>query len=226
MPWFMCEDGMRLRVGRAERARPGGGALPRTVLAPGVPPGPTGPAGPAGPAGLLGEQVIGGQQDGRADDGGKPGRDVEEALQAVDVEQLGGQPAAQQRPDDPDDAGQDQPLRPAAGDKHIGDEARDEAQNNPGDDAHDRLLLVSDAVTHAVVSHAGQIATGEGTLPSSHRPWLWRLAAPFRAPKKSGPRQVAMRSAATSAARSGAIFIIVPFRGPSAKEMPASLGGN
>jgi hypothetical protein len=44
-------------------------------------------------AGPAGDQVGGQQQDASADDRGDPGREVEEALQGVDVEQLGRQPA-------------------------------------------------------------------------------------------------------------------------------------
>jgi DNA-binding NarL/FixJ family response regulator len=54
------------------------------------------PAGPPGPSGLPGppaDQVVGEQQDGSTGDGGKPGGQVEEPLQAVDVEQPGGDPA-------------------------------------------------------------------------------------------------------------------------------------
>src|SRR5271170_8504848 len=68
------------------------------------------PAGPPGPAGLPAEQVVDEQQDGRPDNGGDPGGQVEEPLQAVDVEQLGGDPAAQQRPGDANQAGQDEAL--------------------------------------------------------------------------------------------------------------------
>jgi hypothetical protein len=55
-------------------------------------------------AGPPGDQVIGEQQDGRPGDGGEPGGGVEEPVQAVDVEQLGGRPAAEQRPGDADQA--------------------------------------------------------------------------------------------------------------------------
>ena len=44
------------------------------------------------------EKAEGQQQDLRAGDGGEPGGEVEEPVQGVDVEQPGGQPAAQQRP--------------------------------------------------------------------------------------------------------------------------------
>ena len=49
-------------------------------------------------AGPAGDQVVGEQQHGRSGDGGEPGGQVEEPLQAVDVEQLGGCPATEQRP--------------------------------------------------------------------------------------------------------------------------------
>src|ERR1700724_581052 len=57
-----------------------------------------------------GDEVVGQQQDRRPDDGGQPGVEVEEPVQGVDVEQLRGQPAAKQRSDHPDHAGQDQAL--------------------------------------------------------------------------------------------------------------------
>src|ERR1035438_6864513 len=44
---------------------------------------------PAGSPGTAGDQVVGEQQNGCPDDGGDPGGQVEESLQAVDVEQLG-----------------------------------------------------------------------------------------------------------------------------------------
>ena len=61
-------------------------------------------------AGPAGDQVVGEQQDGRSGDGGEPGGQVEEPLQAVDVEQLGSDPAAAQRPGDADQAGDDRPC--------------------------------------------------------------------------------------------------------------------
>ena len=47
-------------------------------------------------AGLGGDQVVGEQQDAAGDggDGGEPGGGVEEAVYGVDVEDLGGGPAA------------------------------------------------------------------------------------------------------------------------------------
>src|ERR1035441_8371988 len=71
---------------------------------------PAGPAGPAGPARLSGDQVVGEQQNGGPGDGGQPGGQVEEPLQAVDVKQLGGDPAAQQCPGDADHAREDEAL--------------------------------------------------------------------------------------------------------------------
>src|SRR5690242_9418216 len=61
-----------------------------------------------GSAGLAGDQVVGEQEDGSAGDGGKPGGGVEEAVQGVDVEDLGGGPAAAQGSDDADQAGEDE----------------------------------------------------------------------------------------------------------------------
>ena len=58
-------------------------------------------------AGPAGDQVVDEQQDGRSGDGGEPGGQVEEPLQAVDVEQLGGSPAAEQGADDANQAGDD-----------------------------------------------------------------------------------------------------------------------
>src|SRR5450432_3611268 len=96
---------------------------------------------PAGPPGLAGDQVVRAQQDGRTDDSGKPGGEVEESLQSVmvKVEQLGGRPAAEQRTGDADQARQDESLLSPAGDQHVSDEACGQAKNNPGDDAHNRL---------------------------------------------------------------------------------------
>src|SRR5690348_11637319 len=91
------------------------------------------------PAGPAADQVIYEQQDDCPDDGGEPGRQVEESLHAVDVEQPGGNPAAAQRPDDADDAGEDETLRSPAG-QLAGDQASDQAENDPCDDAHNRLL--------------------------------------------------------------------------------------
>src|SRR5580700_3871627 len=103
----------------------------------GVPPG---PARMPGPAGLAGEQVVGQQQDCCPDDGRQPGGEVEETLERVDVEDLRRQPAAQQGARHADQAGDDQALLPAPGDQHVGEEACCQAENNPGDNAHDRLL--------------------------------------------------------------------------------------
>jgi diguanylate cyclase (GGDEF)-like protein len=92
--------------------RTGGGST-ATGLPARVPAGTAGPAGPAGPAGAAGppaEQVEDEQQDGCADDGGEPGVQVEEPVQGVNVEQAGGYPAAGQRTDDADHAGQNETL--------------------------------------------------------------------------------------------------------------------
>src|ERR1700684_1322291 len=99
-----------------------------------------GPPGPPGSPGLPSGQVVDEQEDGGADDGGDPGGQVEEPVQGVDVEQLGGRPAAAERPDDADQAGQDEGLRSSAGDQHIGEQARGQSENDPSDDAHNRLL--------------------------------------------------------------------------------------
>src|ERR1039457_5251496 len=56
------------------------------------------------------DQVIGQQQHNSARDRGDPGGEVEEALQGVDVEQFGGEPAARPRTDDADRAGDDDAL--------------------------------------------------------------------------------------------------------------------
>ena len=64
----------------------------------------------AGIAAAPGEQVADEQQDGRADDGGEPGGQVEEPVQGVHVEQLRGQPAPEQRADDADHAREDEAL--------------------------------------------------------------------------------------------------------------------
>src|ERR1700687_726483 len=55
----------------------------------------------------AGDQVIGQQQHNSADDRGDPGGEVEEALQRMNVEQFGGEPAARQRTDNADHAGDD-----------------------------------------------------------------------------------------------------------------------
>src|SRR5580698_6529316 len=114
-----------------------------------VPPSDLLSAGPAGPPGgpatatsapPRGEQVEDQQQDCRPDDGGHPGGEVEEPVQGVHVEQLRRQPPAAERPEYPDRTGDDETLRPSPGDQHIGQQACYEAENNPGDDAHYRLL--------------------------------------------------------------------------------------
>ena len=93
---------------------------------------------------------------------------------------------------------------------------RDEAENNPGDDAHNRLLLVSDVVTHAVVSHAGQIAPGKKRSRALTVRGCGALRHRSVHEKKPDPPNH-HDNVVTSAARSGAIFTIVPFFGPGAK---------
>src|ERR1022692_231986 len=128
-----ASTGQTPRMVRYER-QPGGSALCLSAVGE--------PAGPPGPPGLAGDQVVGEQQDGRADDGGDPGGEIEESLQGVmmEVEQLSSRPAAEQRTGDADYAGQDKSLLSPAGDQHVSDEACTQAENNPGDDAHNRLL--------------------------------------------------------------------------------------
>ena len=122
----------------------------------GSPPGPAWPGvGRAGPAlchavggsgrpdrdsGLAGDQVVGEQQDGCAGDGGEPGGGVEESVQGVDVEDLGGGPAAAEGAGDADEAGEDEALLSFAGDQHVGEQACAESEDDPGDDAHGGLL--------------------------------------------------------------------------------------
>jgi len=57
---------------------------------------------PARPAGPAGDQAVGEQQDGCPHDGGEPSGQVEEPVQGVNVEQLCGHPAAEQRPSNTD----------------------------------------------------------------------------------------------------------------------------
>ena len=68
------------------------------------------PAGSPGPACPAADQVGEKQQDRCADDGGEPGGEMEEALKAMDMEQLRGDPTAQERSDDADHAGDDEAL--------------------------------------------------------------------------------------------------------------------
>ena len=128
--------------------------------------------------------MVGQQQDRRPDDGGQPGVEVEEPVQGVDVKELGGQPAAEQRPDDPDHAGQDQALLPATGDQRVGDKARDEPENDPCDDAHNRLLSQCRKLTYGVAGPARQIAVGEinsrGLLPFNKKTPVLRCPLKFR----------------------------------------------
>src|SRR5512146_2960989 len=94
----------------------------------------------AGVVGKSGDQAVGEQQDGRSGDGGEPGGQVEEPLQGVDVEQLGGDPAAEHPSGDADQAGEYEALCPLTGDEYIGDQTCGQAENDPCDDAHDELL--------------------------------------------------------------------------------------
>src|SRR5580704_8995538 len=66
----------------------------------------TGSPAQAAPAAAA-HQVHGAEQDGGAGQGGDPGGEVEEALEAVDVEELCGEPPAEQRPGDADQARDD-----------------------------------------------------------------------------------------------------------------------
>src|SRR5947199_5870000 len=103
-------------------------------------PGPTragSPAYAAPSAALALHQVHGAEQHDRSGQRGDPGGEVEEALQAVDVEELGGQPAAEQRAGDADQRGDDDAVRLAAADETFGDGAGDDSQHDPGDDAHE-----------------------------------------------------------------------------------------
>src|SRR5690242_2852951 len=65
------------------------------------------PGGPVKPSDVNpsapGHQAQNREQDDRADDGGDPGAEVEEAVQALDVEQHLGQEATEQRTHDTDD---------------------------------------------------------------------------------------------------------------------------
>src|ERR1019366_7743502 len=104
------------------------------------PPGVPGSPGPPGPPGLAGSQVVDEQQNSRPGYGGEPRRQIEEPLQAVDVEPLGGHPAAQKRSHDADQAGEEKALRSPARDQHIGNQSCGQAENDPSNDTHNRLL--------------------------------------------------------------------------------------
>src|ERR1700683_614385 len=79
------------RPGRPPGLR-GEQAQPWQFLAVREEPAAAGPPGPAGAARPAGDQVVDEQENSRSDDGGEPGREVEEALQGMDGEGLGGGP--------------------------------------------------------------------------------------------------------------------------------------
>src|SRR5581483_6313786 len=95
------------------------------------------PAHTAPPAALALHQVHGTEQHDRSGQRGDPGGQVEETLQAVNVEELGGQPATEQRAGDADQRGDDDAVRRTAADEAFGNGAGDDSQHDPGDDAHE-----------------------------------------------------------------------------------------
>src|SRR5689334_7295289 len=69
------------------------------------------------------------------DDRGDPGAQIEKRVQGLYPEHRLADEPADQRPDDPDDGGQQQ-ADPLSGEV-FGDEAGDGTEHDPGDDAHD-----------------------------------------------------------------------------------------
>jgi len=80
------------------------------------------------------------EQDSGADDGGDPGTGVEERVEGLHVEQRLGEEPAKQRTDNADDGGQQQAG--LASSEMFSDDARDGAEHDPGDDAHEDLLAI------------------------------------------------------------------------------------
>jgi hypothetical protein len=79
-------------------------------------------------------------EDGGGDNGGDPLTEVEERVEGLHVEQRLGEEPAEQRTNDADDG------PPAAGRScarsGLSDDARDGAEHDPGDDAHEDLLAI------------------------------------------------------------------------------------
>jgi hypothetical protein len=110
--------------------------------------------GPAGLAGALGQGLIGEQDDGRSDEGGESAGDAADAVELRQMEQVGGHPGPEECAGDARDAGPGEAECTPAQDQVAGQQARGQAEKSPGDDAHNRLLHVSEWMTYAVAGHA------------------------------------------------------------------------
>src|SRR3954471_7006525 len=90
--------------------------------------------------GVAEEQPVGDQQDQGATDGGAPGGGVEELVVDGAVEELGGEPAAEEGAHDADDGRADQTARVTAGEKELGDGSGEKPEDDPAHDAHGAVL--------------------------------------------------------------------------------------
>src|SRR5689334_13364977 len=67
------------------------------------------------------EHAVDDEQDDRPDDGRQPAREIPELVERVGVEQRSGERTAEQRADDTDDRGHDEPARVVARQQRLGD---------------------------------------------------------------------------------------------------------
>ncbi|OFA39180.1 DNA repair ATPase [Streptomyces fradiae] len=122
------------RSARAGRAPAAGTAVPGASSVPAPP--------SAAVAGVAEEDAVRDQEDQRAGDGRHPQGRVVEVLVDRPVQVLGGQPAADEGAGDADQGGAEEAARVASGQQNLGHHSRDQAEDDPTDDAHGRVLPV------------------------------------------------------------------------------------
>src|ERR1700693_3007414 len=91
------------------------------------------PMGASGAAPATSERPVDEEHDDRADDGHDDALDVE-ARHAAFMQNCTAEPAPHDRPDDAQENRPNQPF--VATNDHVGEEAGDRAEHDPGDDAH------------------------------------------------------------------------------------------
>src|SRR4029453_1814071 len=89
------------------------------------------------------DQPIDDEQDDRADDRGQPRADLEELVERIGIEQHPGQKATEDRADDSDDRGHDQAAGIVTGQDRLGDDSREQSQDDEGDDSHTSSLTMA-----------------------------------------------------------------------------------
>src|SRR5829696_2124123 len=114
------------------------------------------------------------KQDDRADDRREPGRDVEEVVQWVGVEESAGKESTEESANDADDGGNDESAWVIPRKQRLRDRPREQTENDERNDAHEpscRFAKHSIGTGTPVQRHEGRSRYGfsDGSAPATRR---------------------------------------------------------